>query len=388
MQKAHRQPSPTLLPTSTSNDYLVPIGAIAFVVILLTLKLPSPSGANLTLRQQMAQLDPIGTAVFLPSIICLILALQWGGTTYAWSEWRIILLLTLFAVLIVIFAIVQKIKGDSGTLPPRILFKRSIAAGAWFTFCVASCMMLIAYYLPIWFQAVKGTSALEAGIRFIPTVISLVLASIVGGQITSRIGYYVPGMLATPIIVSIGCGLITTLNQDSGHAEWIGYQVLFGFGLGLGMQSSQLAAQAVLERADVSIGTAIMMFSQQLGGAVFVSVGQNVFINQLVKDLTGVAGLSVMTIVNTGATDLQKVIPPQYLPEVLNKYNHALTRTFVIATAMAAAAIIGSSAMEWKNIKKGKKPATDTAAGKTVEEKQGGLEGKKEAPVKDETDAV
>lgn len=365
----------------------LPIGAVAFLIILFTLKLPSPKDANLTLRQQLAQLDPIGTAVFLPSIICLILALQWGGTTYAWSSWRIIVLLTFFSVLIVIFAAIQAWKGDSGTLPPRILFKRSIAAGAYFTFCVASCMMLVAYYLPIWFQAVKGTSAFEAGIRFIPSVLAIVVASILGGQFTSRIGYYVPAMLITPVIVSIGTGLLTTLNEDSGHAEWIGYQVLFGFGLGLGMQVSGLAAQAVLAREDVSIGTAIMMFSQQLGGAVFVSVGQNVFINALVKGLAGVPGLSAMTIVNTGATDLQKVVPPQYLPEVLSKYNHALTRTFVIATGMVAASIIGSFAMEWKNIKKGKKPA-NAAAEKTPEEKAGEKSEKKEAPVKDETDAV
>lgn len=366
----------------------LPIGAVAFVVILFTLSLPSPNDANLTLRQQVAQLDPLGTAVFMPSMVCLLLALQWGGTIYAWSSWRVILLLTLFSVLIVVFAVIQKLKGDSGTLPPRILFKRSIAAGAYFTFCIASCMMQVAYYLPIWFQAVKGTSALEAGIRFIPTVLAIVLASILGGQFTSRIGYYVPAMLTSPVLVSIAAGLLTTLNQNSGHAEWIGYQVLFGFGLGLGMQVAGLAAQAVLERADVSIGTAIMMFSQQLGGAVFVSVGQNVFINNLVKGLSGIAGLSAMTIINTGATDIQKVVPAQYLSEVLSKYNHALTRTFVIATGMAAASIIGSLAMEWKNIKKAKKPAVPALDKTAEDEKAGDKSEKKEAPMKNETGVV
>jgi hypothetical protein len=335
----------------------LPIGAAAFVVILFILKLPRAKETNLTLRQQLAQLDPLGTICFLPGIICLILALQWGGTTYAWSSWRIILLLTLFSVLIVVFAAIQIVKGDSGTLPPRILLHRSIAAGAYFTFCIASSMMLLVYYLPIWFQAVKGTSAFESGIRMIPMVLSLVVASIMSGQFTAKVGYYVPAMLVSPVIASIGAGMITTLNQNSGHAMWIGYQVLFGFGIGLAMQIMGLAAQAVLPREDVSIGTAVMFFSQQLGGAVFVSVGQNVFINDLVKGLANVPGLSAMAIVNTGATDIQKSVSPQYLPEVLDKYNHALTRTFVISTAMIAVSIIGSIAMEWKNIKKNKKPA-------------------------------
>ena len=138
----------------------------------------------------------------------------------------------------------------------------------------------------------------------IPTVLSLVVASIVSGQITARVGYYVLAMIISPIIGSVGAGMIATLNQDSGHAMWIGYQVLFGFGLGLAMQVTSLAAQAVLPREDVSIGTAVMFFSQQLGGAIFVSVGQNVFINSLVSGLANAPGLSAMAVVNTGATDL------------------------------------------------------------------------------------
>ena len=259
-------------------------------------------------------------------------------------------------------------------------------------------MLLLAYYLPIWFQAVKGTSAFESGIRLIPMVLSLVVSSIISGQLTARIGYYVPAMLVSPVIASIGAGLITTLNQSSGHAEWIGYQVLYGFGLGLSMQVTGLAAQAVLAREDVSIGTAIMFFSQQLGGAVFVSVGQNVFINNLVSGLSGVAGLSPMEIVNTGATNIQKIVPAQYLGVVLEEYNHALTRTFVIATAMVAVAIVGSLVMEWKNIKKNKKPATGAGTVKARDEKNvatreekaigGNEEDVEKSAVKDETDTV
>ncbi|KAH8812481.1 major facilitator superfamily domain-containing protein [Xylogone sp. PMI_703] len=333
----------------------LPIGAVSLVIILFTLKLPQPKDTNLTLHQQLAQLDPLGTLCFLPAIICLVLALQWGGTTYVWSSWRIILLLTIFSLLLVIFAGIQIWKGDSGTLPPRILFQRSIASGAYFTFCTASSMMLLVYYLPIWFQAVKGTSAFESGIRLIPMVLSLMVAGIASGQVTARIGYYVPAMLISPVLSSIGAGLITTLKQSSGHSEWIGYQVINGFGLGLAMQVTGLAAQAVLPREDVSTGTAVMFFSQQLGGAIFVSVGQNIFIRSLVSGLDNVPGLSVMAIVNTGATDIQRDVPSQYLPQILKAYNHALTRTFIIATIMGALSILGSFTMEWKNIKNMKK---------------------------------
>ncbi|RFU24474.1 hypothetical protein B7463_g11864, partial [Scytalidium lignicola] len=345
----------------------LPIGAVSFAVITLVFKLPQPKDAKLPLHQKLAQLDPLGTICFLPAIVCLILALQWGGTTYAWSSWRMILLLTMFSILIVMFAGIQIIKGDSGTLPPRILCHRSIAAGAYFTFCLASAMMLLTYYVPIWFQAVKRTSALESGIRLIPMVFSLVFASIMSGQVTSRIGYYVPAMLISPILGGVGAGLMTTLKQDSGHPMWIGYQVLCGFGLGLAMQITGLVAQVVLAREDVSTGTATMFFSQQLGGAIFVSAGQNVFLKSLVSGLGDVPGLSAISIVNTGATDIQKDVPQQYLPKVLNVYNHALTRTFLIATIMMALSVLGSLAMEWRNIKKPSAPSQGPATNPSKE---------------------
>ena len=60
-------------------------------------------------------MDVVGNVLFLPSIICLLLALQWGGTTYPWSNGRIIALFTLFGVLLVGFIVVQIKLGKSAT---------------------------------------------------------------------------------------------------------------------------------------------------------------------------------------------------------------------------------------------------------------------------------
>lgn len=85
-------------------------------------------------------------------------------------------------------------------------------------------MISVAYYLPLWFQAIKGTSAFESGIRTIPMVLALVLAAGLSGFCTTRIGYYVPAMLLSPFLTSTAAGLLSTLKPTSGHAEWIGYQ--------------------------------------------------------------------------------------------------------------------------------------------------------------------
>jgi hypothetical protein len=128
-------------------------------------------------------------SVFMPAIICLLLALQWGGTTYAWSNWRIILLFVFFGVLIATWILIQFWKGDSGTVPPRMLAKPSIAGASWFAFTMGSSFLILIYYLPIWFQAVKGASAVESSIMSLPLILGLNLVSIVSGIAVTLVGY-------------------------------------------------------------------------------------------------------------------------------------------------------------------------------------------------------
>jgi hypothetical protein len=117
------------------------------------------------------------------------------------------------------------------------------------------------------------------------------------------------------------------------------------------MQQASVAAQTVLAKKDVAIGSALMMFGQQISGAVFVSIAQTVFINRLVSDLGGVAGLDPLAVVNMGATELAATVPPQLLNAVLSAYNNALTGSFAVAAATASFAIIPALSMEWKSVK-------------------------------------
>ncbi|KAK6345733.1 hypothetical protein TWF718_007641 [Orbilia javanica] len=331
----------------------LPVGAVAFVIILLIIK-ANPVQKKLTLMERIKQLDPIGTAIFLPSMICLLLALQWGGTEYAWSSGRIIALLVVFAVTIVIFIGVQIWKQEDATMPPRIVSQRSIAFGMWFAFCAGGGMMLFIYYLPIWFQAIQGVNATDSGVRLIPTVLSLVLGTMISGGVVRAFGYYTPFMIASSVIMAIGSGLLTTITPSAGAGKWVGFQVLYGLGLGFGMQQPAIAAQAVLERKDVPIGTSMVMFCQILGGAIFIAVGQSNFVNKLVKGLVQInaEGFDPSKVIHTGATHLKEVVAPQYLPQVWEAYNTAIVNVFYVAVALCCASLIGSLGMEWVSTRK------------------------------------
>jgi hypothetical protein len=321
------------------------------LAILFFLKIDSPKPQKRTLLEQINQLDPIGIFFFIPSMVCLILALQWGGTTDPWSSPKIIGLLVTFAVLFIIFVVVEVMTPETAMAPTRVVLNRSMAGSMSFMFLLSGGMMSIIYYLSIWFQAAKGDSALHAGINTLPILLTQVFFGIASAVITQKVGYYVPAMLVSPVLCSVGAGLLSTLTPSSSRGKWIGYELLYGIGIGAGFQTSTLAAQTVLPRTDVSIGVGLMFFMQQLGGSVFLSVGQNLFTQSLVDKLSGVAGLDAQTIVSTGATELAKTVPVSDLNIVVQAYSKSLTRVFIMAAGLSAGMIFGALAMEWKSIK-------------------------------------
>lgn len=171
------------------------------------------------------------------------------------------------------------------------------------------------------------------------------------GLFTQKSGYYVPSMLLGPCVCAIGEGLMMTFTPSTASSYWIGFQFLVGFGLGLGMQTATLAAQATLPKEDIATGVSIIFFAQQLGGAIFVSVGQTILSGLLVDKLARLPGLDPETIVRTGATELHRVVPAAFLPAVVDAYDHACTSIFLAALALAFAQLLCACCVEWRSIK-------------------------------------
>ncbi|KAI8958638.1 major facilitator superfamily protein [Daldinia sp. FL1419] len=331
----------------------LPVGAVSMIATWLILHLPNQKlDAKATgWAEKIKQLDPIGNLIFFPGIVCLILALQWGGSVYPWNDARVIVLLVLCGVLCLVFVGVQAWKKEGASIPPRIIKQRSIAAAVWYGFFNGSGMMVLMYYLPIWFQAVKGTDAIGSGIMMIPLVLSTVLGSILSGILVSKLGYYAPFFLISSVIMPIGAGLLTTFTPSISEGRWIGYQILFGVGLGVGMQQPMNVVQTVLERSDVSTGTAIVTFSRFLGSAIFLPVAENVFLNSFISKLSNVPSISPSSVTGGGATELRNMVSGDDLDTLLSDYNAAIVDVFYMVIATCSITIFGSIFVEWRSLK-------------------------------------
>lgn len=358
----------------------LPIGGLAMfiVVLLLHVNRNSDDTLGMTVLERILQIDLLGTAIFIPAIVCLILALQWGGAEYAWSDSKIIGLFVGFGLMLIVFIGIQLWKGDKGTLPPRMFKDRNVLAAMMFSLFFGAGFFPLIFYLCEWafcfqctrlsllltvqtaiyFQAIQGVSAVTAGIKILPLLLSSVFMSVVTGGLIPVIGYYNYLILPSTVLYTIGCGMITTFAVHTPVKEWFGYQVLAGLGIGAGFQTSVLVVQTVLPQEWVPVGTACVQFFQILGGAVFVAVAQTLFenglIDQLAKDNTGI---NAQLFINSGASEIKSVLAGigrlDALETVLEAYNTGLRHTYYISVACAALAFVCSLFFEWRSVKKG-----------------------------------
>ncbi|KAJ5260562.1 major facilitator superfamily domain-containing protein [Penicillium angulare] len=336
----------------------LPIGALSIAVILFILKLPVKNEfAGSSILTRIRQLDLIGATLLIPAIICLLLALQWGGNKYPWGNSKIIGLFVGFGLMIILFVVSQIWLGEKATLPPHILKKRTVYCAALFALFFGGAFFLLVYYVPIFFQSVKNSSAMKSGIQLLPLMLATVVSSVAVGVLVTIAGYYTPFLIGSTAIAAIGTGLITTFDSDTSTSKWIGYQILVGAGVGAGFQIPMTAVQTVLTQEDIPVGTAIVMFFQTLGGALFLAVAQSVFQNGLIDGIGKYApGVSPAAIVGAGATEMRHVLSElgqlDQLGGVIKAYMGGLQNAYRVSLALMVVAFLSSCFFEFKSVKK------------------------------------
>lgn len=126
-------------------------------------------------------LDLVGFCLLTPAMIMLLLALQWGGVQYPWSSSRIIGLFCGAGATFIVWCFWNHHMADRGLLPFTILKRRVVyMSGINYTFLLAT-MYGGLYFLPIYYQAVRGVNAITSGVYLLPLILPQILAAVIGG---------------------------------------------------------------------------------------------------------------------------------------------------------------------------------------------------------------
>lgn len=212
------------------------------------------------------------------------------------------------------------------------------------------------------FQAIKQDNAEESGIHTLPLILSLIIISIGSGGLVVFVGYYTPFLIIGSIIMSVGAGMLYTLGPDSSIGAWMGYQIIYGAGIGMTLEQCNIAVQTVLPENQVPAGTSLIILLRSLGGSVAVAICQNVFERKLRSNLEEVLpGVDLSFISGSGATTLIQNAnaalggDQSAVEQAIKLYNNALVQTFLVSLILAALTFPAGFLVEWKSVKKEKK---------------------------------
>ncbi|MBV9293490.1 MAG: MFS transporter, partial [Frankiales bacterium] len=308
----------------------LPIGAVALGIVAIAL--PSRS------VRVKHSIDYLGAALLGAGVSALILALSWGGTSYAWSSGVILGLFAASAVLLAVFIAVEQRATEP--IIPLYLFRSPIFRVASMAGGIVGFSMFGAItFLPLFLQTVCGAGATTSGLQMVPIMALVLTMSVWSGRRISKTGSYRAYPIAGTILITSGIYLLSHLTVSTPY--WLAaiFMAVVGAGLGLTMQVMVLAVQNSVTYKELGTATSAATFFRSIGGSVGLAVFGTIFANRLA------AGLAKYGFHSTGsATHLTPAqlrhLPAQVQAHYLNAFSHALHIVFLSAVPFAAIGIV------------------------------------------------
>ncbi|GKT47369.1 putative efflux pump kojT [Colletotrichum spaethianum] len=327
----------------------LPIGGVSAAIILFYFSTPPQAvPVKASMLEKFLQMDLIGTALIMGATISFLLALQWGGHTHPWNSSTVIGLFVGFFLIIIAFVILEWYQGERSMIAPRLISDRTVYISSIYAFFFAGAYFVLVYYLPIYFQSVDNASPTESGVRNLPLIIAVTIATITSGVSISMTGIYTPILVGSAAVATVGAGLLYTLDIGTGSDKWIGYQVLAGLAWGAGFQVPIIAIQGTVSETDMASATAVLLFFQTVGGAFYVAAAQSGFLVTVLKKVAeNVPSVDPALVAITGATQIREAFPPEAVPGVIQAYMDGLKIAFALAIVGAGVSFLVSLGSRW-----------------------------------------
>ena len=119
-------------------------------MVALFFKPPRRKISNLSTKQKILNIDLLGALFLICAIVCLLLALQWGGDFYPWKDSKVWGCLLGFALIIAVFILQQFRRGERGTIPPRIFGQRTVLFACLYSTFISMGVYTHIYYLYVY----------------------------------------------------------------------------------------------------------------------------------------------------------------------------------------------------------------------------------------------
>ncbi|SPQ23139.1 155f0597-f3a3-42ef-9315-100e4f8f9811 [Thermothielavioides terrestris] len=324
-------------------------------------------------------LDLVGFALFAGAVAQLLLALQFGGNQFAWNSSQVIGLFCGAGVTGLVWLAWDWHKGDAALLPISMLKRQAVWTSTINYSFLMSTLFGASYFLPIYFQAVKGVNAALSGVYLLPTIISQLISTVLSGKLLSKLGYVPPFAIYAATLSAIGSGLYSLFQPDTSTGKWIGFQILTGAGRGAGFQMPFIAVQNAVTFAELATANAFVVWAQYIGPTIFLTLCNTILQTSLESELPAHApNANATAIIAAGATNFRAFVSAQDLPGVLVAYSNSVDHVFYLVAAAGVVAWLAAWGMGWNDIRKKNQPPPKPQEQTQPAAKEGEVEGKED----------
>ncbi|MEV8308540.1 MDR family MFS transporter [Streptomyces flavidovirens] len=294
-------------------------------------------------------IDYLGIALVAVGASALILATSWGGIEYAWGSSVIIGLFAGGLVALALFCYAET-RAAEPMLPMRLFSNPVFTVCSILSFVVGFAMLGAMIFLPTYLQYVDGDSATVSGVRTLPMIAGLLIASVFSGNVISKTGTYRIFPIVGSLVMGIGLFLLSLMGTDS--AAWLEslYMFVLGLGIGLCMQVLTIAVQNTVVYADLGTATSGVTFFRTLGMSFGTAVFGTIYANSLRPNLTagiteaaGAGGADPAALTRAAQSpEAVHALPPAQAEPIVQAYADSLHTVFLWTVPVAIVGFVVS----------------------------------------------
>ncbi|KAJ5669499.1 Efflux pump dotC [Penicillium macrosclerotiorum] len=256
----------------------LPVSGIAFLLLVFFLDVHNP---KTRMMEGVRAIDWFGSLSMLGLTLMLLLGLDFGGGTFAWSSSQVICLIVFGSLCSLLFIFSETRLAKYPLMPMNIFSKISNIATLAAAFAHGFVFIAGEYYIPLYLQSVKGASPLRSGVLLLPLSLAEACSGIVTGLVIHKTGRYLELVWAGFLLMTIGNGLYIHLGVGSSLGEIVGYQIIGGVGAGFLFQTPIIAIQAMVSQEETATATATLGFIRNMATACSIVLGGVVFQNSM-----------------------------------------------------------------------------------------------------------
>jgi EmrB/QacA subfamily drug resistance transporter len=311
----------------------VPIGILAFILALIVLDSDQPQPAH--------RLDWVGMLLLSPGLAVFIFGLaessRYGfGSLRSWGP-------TLAGVLLIAAWFVHSWRSPNPLIDLRTFAhtRAGAAAGTFLLFAISvfGTMLLV----PLYYQAVRGASALQAGLLLAPGGLGAMVLMPVAGRLTDRYGPTWLPAVGLPL-VAIGLIPFVFVGPRTSYVLLCGANFVQGLGMGFSMMPNMTAAMQAVPPAAIARTSTAMNIIRQAGASIGTAVLSVILASAITSNLGAILGSRAAGSRPGGLAALQH-LPPSAHAAIAKPLADAFASTFVWALVLILVALIPALAM-------------------------------------------